>query len=116
MSFGDTYIQLFNTSRSALKAVSPRLRVGGPARAGKPHGRQQFPRFESRFEHPCKKVVRRDLTPVRHNRRAKAHQRGRIVSRRIRIGDGATDRAPVPHLRVMSGRVGLDRVGILQFI
>ena len=31
MSFGDTYIQLFNTSRSALKAVSPRLRVGGPA-------------------------------------------------------------------------------------
>ena len=31
MDFGDTYMHLFNASLHALKAVSPQLRVGGPA-------------------------------------------------------------------------------------
>jgi xylan 1,4-beta-xylosidase len=31
MDFGDTYMRLFNASFQALKAVSPKLRVGGPA-------------------------------------------------------------------------------------
>ena len=31
MNFGDTYMRLFNASFHALKKVSPKLRVGGPA-------------------------------------------------------------------------------------
>jgi xylan 1,4-beta-xylosidase len=31
MTFGDTYMHLFNASFHALKAVSPQLWVGGPA-------------------------------------------------------------------------------------
>jgi xylan 1,4-beta-xylosidase len=31
MDFGETYMHLFNASFHALKDVSPKLRVGGPA-------------------------------------------------------------------------------------
>ena len=38
MSYPEPYLTLYNSSAAAIKAVSPRLRVGGPATAGLAHG------------------------------------------------------------------------------
>lgn len=37
MSYPEPYLTLYNTSAAAIKAVSPRLRVGGPATAALAH-------------------------------------------------------------------------------
>ena len=37
MSYPEPYLTLYNSSAAAIKAVSPRLRVGGPATAGLAH-------------------------------------------------------------------------------